>query len=445
MAKERCTSYTLFAVFTAALGGFLYGYHIAAISGALLFIAQQFSLTSTQQGSLVSLLLLGSLLGSLFSGVLADRIGRKRALLLTTVIFVGGTSIACLATSFSMLMWGRLILGCAVGLVSLLSPLYLAEISPPQVRGACVSINQLAITVGILIAYVVNYLYSGTGDWRMMFAWGMLPALIQMIAGIFLPETPSWLIAHKQEAAAMESLKKLRPHQQWKGALDELEHSASLHQKHSWKTVFRPRFRFVLIVGLCISAFQQLTGINTVIFYAPKIFQIAGYSSAITAILASLGIGFINVFATAFSVKLLDRLGRRPLLLIGIGGMILSLLALSGAFFIQFHSVALVAVISLIAYVGFFGVGLGPITWLLLSEIYPLSIRGKAMTLAISLNSLCNYVVSLLFLDLMGSLGITWTFALFALVGLLSLFFVFRFVPETKGKSLEELEKELTS
>ncbi len=443
MAKERFTLFTVYAVLVAALGGFLYGYHIAAISGALLFIAEQFTLTSSQEGTLVSLLLLGSLFGALCSGALADRVGRKPALLLTAAIFIGGTGIVYLATSFSTLMYGRAILGFAIGLVSLLVPLYLAEISPPHSRGAFVSINQLAITIGILIAYFVNYLYADTGNWRMMFAWGMAPALLQIIGGIFLPETPSWLMANRQETAAIQAFTRLRRDREWKGCLTEMQHSASPRKDHGWKALLQSRFRFVLILGLCIATFQQITGINTVIFYAPKIFQVAGFSSASNAIFATVSIGIMNVVATALSVWLLDRLGRRPLLLFGVGGMIISLLVLSGAFFVQSSSIGLIAVISLMSYVACFGIGLGPITWLLLSEIYPLSIRGKAMTLAISLNSLANYVVSLVFLDLIGALGISWTFILFAGIGIIALGVIWRYVPETKGKRLEEIEKEL--
>jgi sugar porter (SP) family MFS transporter len=290
---------------------------------------------------------------------------------------------------------------------------------------------------------LVNYQYADAGEWRMMFAWGMAPALLLVAAGIFLPETPSWLMAHQREDAAVETFGKLRRDQHWKKGLAEMRRSASPHKHRGWKTLFESRFRFVLILGLCLSAFQQITGINTVIFYAPKIFQETGFSSASTAIFATVGIGIINVCATALSTWLLDRLGRRPLLLLGVGGMILSLLVLSGAFFIQSSSIDLIAVISLMCYVACFAIGFGPITWLILSEIYPLSIRGKATTVAISLNSLCNYAVSLAFLDLIGALGISGTFTVFAGISAIALAVIWRYVPETKGKRLEEIEKEL--
>ncbi|MBS0620758.1 MAG: sugar porter family MFS transporter [Verrucomicrobia bacterium] len=443
MAKEKCTGFLIFVVVIGAFGGFLFGYHAGIISGALIFLTKSFDLQIAEQSMVVSFLLLGALLGALIAGPLADRIGRRRSMALTAALFVVGGILLSVATTYSALLVGRFIAGIAVGSISLIAPLYLAEIAPPHFRGAIVSCYQLAVTIGILSSFIVNYAFSAEGNWHWMFGMGVIPALIQLLSILILPETPAWLLKQGKREIALSVLKKMRGDKEWKKHLSEMERSSNPHRLGRWKTLFKKPIGFVLLIGLGLSIAQQITGINTVIYYAPKIFESAGFTSAAGALFATLGLGIVNVLATIVSVKLLDKAGRRILLLVGTAGMAISLGFLSIAFFTSSALIDTIAIISLMSYLIFFAIGLGPVTWVLLSEIYPLKVRGKAMTLATFANWVFNYLVSLTFLDLITSLGAAGTFALFGAICALSFIFVFRYIPETKGKSLEEIEQEL--
>ena len=437
------TPFALFSVIVAAMGGFLFGYHTGIISGALIFLAPAFHLTPINEGFVVSIVLLGALAGAIAAGTLADRFGRKKTILLTAFIIILGTLITSLAPSFGILSLGRAVTGVAIGIISLTSPLYIAEISPPHYRGRFVALNQFGTTVGILAAYTVNLIFADQGDWRLMFGVGAIPALVQIIALSFIPETPAWLFLKNQPQKAVSAIQRLRSDSEWKEQLRKMKKSASKEERIGWKALLKPQVRFLLLMGILLNCFQQITGINTVIYYAPKIFQEAGLSSAFGAILATVGIGIVNVLFSALSVSLLDRLGRRPLLICGVVGMILSLLVLALAFFTDLQWVDRIAIISLMAYVASFAIGLGPTPSLLLSEIFPLKIRGKAMTLGTMSNWFFNYLISLTFLDLMYHLGSGGTFCLYAGIGIIALWFFWRYIPETKGKSLEEIEASL--
>lgn len=442
--QERFTGYTLFSVIVAAMGGFLFGYHTGIISGALIFLDPAFSLSPRDEGFVVSIVLLGALGGALISGSLADWMGRKKAILLTALIFILGATIISVSQTFFVLSFGRAVTGVAVGIISLTAPLYIAEISPPHYRGRFVSLNQLATTVGILAAYAVSLIYSGDGAWRMMFAVGVIPALVQIWALYFIPETPSWLLVNHREKKAVAIMKRLRRDSEWEKHLSEMKKNAAPQKRRGWSALLQPKIRFVLVVGILLNCFQQITGINTVIYYAPKIFQIAGFGSAFGAILATLGVGIVNVVFSVAAVWLLDKVGRRPLLIWGVAGMVVSLLVLAFAFFTGSELIDLIAIVSLMTYVACFAIGLGPVPSLLLSEIYPLKIRGKAMTLGTMSNWLFNYLISLTFLDLMQHLGSAGTFCLYAAIGIVALWFFWRYIPETKGKSLEEIEASLS-
>ncbi len=441
--KDRYTTYTLFSVIVAALGGFLFGYHTGVISGALIFLAPAFHLTPLDEGFVVSIILIGALAGALISGTLADKLGRKKTILLSALIFILGASIIAAAPTFTIVILGRAVTGLAVGLISLTAPLYISEISPPHYRGRLVSLFQLGIAIGFLVAFAVNLAYADQGNWRMMFAVGIVPALIQIWALLFIPETPPWLLVNHREEHAIAVLKKIRQDRDWKSHLNEMKKSASPHKRGGWSELFKPHLRFVLLIGILLNCFQQITGINTVFYYAPKIFQLAGFASASGAISATLGVGLVNVLFTSLSLWLLDKWGRRPLLIWGVTGMVVSLLVLSLAFFTGSELIDLIAIISLMVYVASFGISLGPIPYLLISEIYPLRIRGKAMTVGIVSNWLFNYLVSLTFLDLMKYLGSGGTFCLYAAIGVIAVWFFWRYIPETKGKSLEEIEASL--
>ena len=270
---------------------------------------------------------------------------------------------------------------------------------------------------------------------------GFSPPLLQLFAIFFLPETPSWLFRYGLEKHALETLRKLRKDTHWLTQVEAMKSAASSQRSGPWKSLLSPKLRSILIIGQILSACQQITGINTVIYYAPKIFEIAGFASSDAAIRATLSIGLIIVLVTAISVWLLDKMGRRQLLLICAAGMAASLASLSYAFFSNSSFIGVISTVSLIAYVAFFAIGLGPVTWVVLSEIYPLKVRAKAMTIAIFINWLSNYFVSLTFLSLIKELGSSGTFLLYAAISCLAFWSVYRFIPETRGKSLEEIEK----
>lgn len=437
--SERCSPYLFFVVFLAAFSGFLCGYHTGVIAGALGFLSSFFHLDRVHQGMVVSIIVMGGAVGALIAGPLADRIGRKKTLIGTSLMFILGALIISFSHSYSLLLLGRGVSGIGLGIATVVVPLYLAEISPSHYRGSFVSLFQLAITIGILCSFSVNLALASQGNWRWMFALGMFPAFFQLMFICLLPETPPWLMKHGQEKRAFEVMGRLRKDKGWIDEMDATKPPAT--KKSAWKLLLSPKLRFVLILGFVLSSLQQLTGINTVIYYAPKIFQTAGFTSSSAAITATLGIGTINVIATAVSVWLLDKIGRRTLLLIGPGGMAVSLAVLSFAFFSNTLSIGTIAIVSLMAYVAFYGIGLGCVTWVVLSEIYPYKVRGKAMTLAIFINWVCNYFVSFTFLDLIEGLGAYGTFLLYALLSAFTVWFVYRFLPETKGKSLQEIEK----
>jgi sugar porter (SP) family MFS transporter len=428
-------------VMIAALGGLMFGYNTCVISGAVLFLKNQFSLTTFQEEMVVSVILVGALIGALGGGTVADKIGRKWTIISTAIVFVISGIILAYAPNFQVVMWGRFIGGLAVGVSSLAVPLYIAELSPPKHRGALVTANQLAITIGILFGYLIGYAFADTGNWRWMFGLTIIPGVIQLVGMIFSPESPRWLLTRGKSEKAVHVLKMLRKSGNIDREIEEIRKVAKQKIKEGgWRDLFAPVVLPALFVGVGLSVFQQITGINTVIYYAPQIFEISGFAAPSKAILASIAIGSINVLATIVSLWLLDRVGRRKLLLIGVGGMVISLLFLSLGFFSQHKELFEVSVISLMAYVAFFAIGLGPVAFLIISEIYPLHLRGKAMSLALFANWVCNFIVSLTFLSLIEAMGSGQTFILYAVIGVLAWWFVYRRVPETKGKSLEEIE-----
>ena len=436
--KQKFTGFTLFVSIIAALGGLLFGYNTSAISGAILFLTKDFNLSTIAQEVIISIILVGALIGACFGGILTDKIGRKKSLFITSVVFIIGTFIVMMAQTVTMLFIGRIILGLAVGVVSLAVPLYIAEMSDPSHRGALVSLNQLAITIGILLAYVVDYFYAPSGEWRSMFGIAMIPAVLLFIGLFFIPETPSYLSIRGKKAKALKILKKIEI---------DTTHSEVVVEKQSskkgvsWKQLLEKSVKPALFAGIGISVFQQITGINVVIYYAPRIFQLAGLESATSAILATMGVGTINFLMTIIALWIIDLVGRKPLLIVGLIGMTISLGVLGIGFLQATEATSIISIISLMSYVSFFAIGIGPVAWLIISEIYPMGIRGRAMGIAIFANWTCNYIVSLTFLNLINFLGKSGTFWFYAAVCLLGLWFVIKKIPETRGKELKEIQK----
>lgn len=426
----------------AALAGLLFGFDTGIISGALLFIQRDMQLSTGMQELIVSSVLLGAMAGSLASGSLTDRFGRRRLMLVISGLFIFGTFIATAATTVYTILLGRLFIGLAIGIGSYTAPLYIAEVSPVNLRGALVSLNQLAITIGILCSYLINYSFVGTeGSWRWMFGIGIIPAILLSIGMIFLPESPRWLVKRNMIDQAKKTLQQLRRTENVSVEISEIQNSLQVRQAN-FREIFSANIRPVLFLGVMLGLIQQVTGINTLIYYAPTIFQLAGFQDASSSILATVGIGVVNVLATIFAVFMLDKLGRRPLLLTGLTGMGLSLLGLSIAFFAGTGSTILpwIAMCCTFTYIICFAFSLGAILWLMVSEIFPLEIRATAMGIAVFSCWFWNFVVSSTFLTLLDAIGPSGAFLLYAVMCAGSFVFCYYKTPETTGVTLEQIE-----
>jgi len=440
-AKPAAQQFVYLATAISALGGMLFGYDIGVISGAILFIKKDFSLSAGAEEIVVSSVLLGSLVGAAVGGILADRFGRRKLLMATAFVFGLGALAAALAPGTAWLIAARIVAGAAIGIASFVAPLYISEIAPVDIRGKLVSINQLALTSGIVASYLIDYVFADSQAWRWMFAMAVIPAVAFGFGLIFIPDSPRWLISHGRTAQARAALTRIRAPEKVEDELGTIQRSMG-QQQANWSELLSPMLRSAMIVGIGLAIAQQVTGINTVIYYAPTIFKFAGLSSASVAILASVGVGVVNVVLTVVAMRLVDRVGRRPLLLVSLAGMALSLFVLGLAFALPQASgdLAWIAVGSLMVYVGSFAIGLGPVFWLVLSEIYPLHIRGRAMSVGTAVNWCVNLIVALTFLTLTQVLGNAATFWLYGIVSIGAWLFAFFLVPETKGKTLEEIE-----
>ena len=431
----------------AAMGGLLFGFDTGVISGALLTIRRQFELSSMSQELVVSAVLVGCIFGAALSGKLADRFGRKNLIIACACVFFVGSFATASAHSVHALMWGRVVIGLAIGAASFAVPLYISEISPSRVRGALVSLNQLMITIGIVLSYLVDDLFAGfEHGWRYMFLMGIGPALLLGVGMLFLPASPRFLMGRGREGAAREVLERLHGRADVEDDLAAIRENAAEESAGGWSELAQPWLRPALIIGVGIMFIQQATGINTVIYYAPTIFQMAGFQSDVVAISATLGVGVANVLFTIVAIRLVDRWGRKPLLSLGLVGIVASLFVLGMAFYMQDvlgAALRWVTVGSLLVYIASFAVSLGPVAWLLISEIYPLEVRGLAMSLATLSNWVFNFIIALTFLSIINVLGESGAFWLYAAVGVGGWFFCRYWVPETKGRSLEVIEANL--
>ncbi len=426
----------------AALAGLLFGYDTGVISGAILFIKHDFHLSASGEGTVVSAVLFGATCGALVSGELADYFGRKRIILIISAVFTIGSIFTALAASVTAIIIGRVIIGLAIGVASFTAPLYIGEVAPPAMRGALVGLNQLAITIGILGSYIVDYAFAANGNWQAMVGLGAVPAIILAIGILFMPESPRWLMLKEREEEARQVLKSIGRENDIDQELADIRETAS-SESGGWNEFFSPALRPLLIIGAALAFFQQFTGINTVIYYAPTIFNLAGFESNSVSILATAGVGLVNVLMTMVGLKFIDGLGRRPLLLAGLSGMAVSLFVLSFGFMSQNNTDALkwIGVASLALYVAAFAISIGPIFWLLIAEIYPLKVRGLAMSFATAVCWICNLIVSFTFPLLIKHVGTALTFSLYGAISLIAIIFCFYMVPETKGVSLEKLQE----
>src|SRR5215208_2198298 len=433
--------------FFGALGGLLFGYDTGVISGAILFINEEFGLTPFLEGLVVASLLLGAAVGAASAGPLSDRLGRRNIVIIAAILFTIGAVGAALAPNVTTLVFFRVVLGLAVGSAALIVPLYLSEIAPTQIRGAITSLNQLNIVFGILFAYVVNALLASGGAWRWMLGLAVIPSLVLLIGMFFLPETPRWLVSQDRDEDARDVLRRSRDEETVEREIrdirevEEQEEGGLGELTASW---VRP----ALVVAIGLAIFQQIIGINTIIYYAPTTLTNVGYGAA-AAIYANLIIGVVNVLMTLVAIWIIDRVGRKPLLLVGLVGMVASLtiLGLSTLLLSEPSSPTdAVAVITLLCLAGFiisFAATWGPTVWVMLPEVLPLRIRGTAMGVAIFLHWIANFIVSQTFPSLLASLGPGPVFLGYAVVGVVAFTFVRAFVTETKGRSLEEIEADL--
>ena len=426
----------------ASLGGLLSGYDTGVISGALLFINETWSLPDTLQGFLVSSVLIGAVIGAATNGVLADMFGRKRIIMATAVIFIFGSILCAFAPNVYVLIISRIFVGFAVGIVNFVVPLYLSEISPKNLRGTLVSLYQWAITSGILFSYFINAAFAqAVYNWRWMLFAGVLPGLVLFVGMCLMSDTPRWLVSKNRDDEAKLVFKKIEPDIDADKEIQDIK--ITLNDGLDKKFHFKKWMIMPFVVGVGIMFAQICTGINTIIYYAPTIFKTAGFDSNLTAIYATTGIGVVNFVMTIVAVFFTDRLGRKPLLYFGLTGVMLSLFALGTSFAfanVLGSSLKWVAVGSLVTYIICFAMSLGPIGWILVSEVFPLKIRGVAMSICTVSNFAFNFFVVGSFPILLHRIGGAWTFWMFGAVSLICIIFVFFFVPETKGISLEQIE-----
>jgi sugar porter (SP) family MFS transporter len=435
--------------FFGALGGLLFGYDTGVISGALLFIPNDFKLSPFLQGAIVGALLLGAALGSAVAGRISDAVGRKRLIIGAGVIFTGGALLAALAPTVGVLVAARFILGLAVGSAALAVPIYLSEIAPTEIRGAIASLNQLMIVTGILAAFVVNAILASSENWRLMLGLAAVPSIILLIGMVFMPETPRYLVHSGEEEEARDVLEELPGDERPQERIEEIREVDQEESDSGIRALFREKWvRPALIVAIGLAVFQQLVGINTIIYYAPTTLTDVGFGKS-SAIYANLIIGVINVGMTFVAIRIIDRVGRKPMLIAGVCGMVASLLVLgiANAVLAKPHHpgdpAAIITLITLATFIASFAATWGPVVWVMLPEVLPLNVRGTAMGVAVCLQWLANFAVAQTFPLFLSSFGTAASFLIYAGLGVLAGLFVLRFVTETKGRSLEEIETDL--
>lgn len=434
--------------FIAGLGGILYGFDMGVIAAALIFVRTSFGLSTKMEEVLVSVVLVGSMIGALVGGTVADRIGRRATLVWGAILFILGSILAPLSPNVAVLIVARALLGVAIGFTSVTAPVYVSELAPPQSRGMLIGLYQFALTSGIALADLVGYWLAGQQGWRLMFGFGLIPAVFFLFMVLTVPESPRWLFAQNRVAEAESVLKSYTDEAGAKLLLEDIRVSLMTKMDRRWSTLWSPAVRGSLFIAVGFTVLQQVTGINTIIYYGPQIFSLAGISSNKNAIFATLLVAITNVLATVIALLLVDRLGRKPLLYAGIGGMTVSLFVLSLCFHNQAalgSSLGVIATACLMVYITCFAFSMGPIAWILVSEVFPLRVRGRGVAAATLGSGTSNFLVSLTFLSLIKAAGNALTFAIYGVFCILTLFFVRFVIPETKGRELESISARQTA
>ncbi len=437
------------------LAGLLFGYDQGVISGALPLLQTDLDLSTLESEIVTSWVTLGALFGALVAGGFADRIGRRWVAIAAGVLFAIGALIEAVAPGAGMLTVGRVVTGLGVGFASVVAPLYAAEMAPKWLRGRFVSTYQLAITVGIFFAYLADDALTSSDRWRLIFALAVIPGAALVVGFLIMPESARWLLKMGRRDDARASLVKVDGPELADAELTTLEadlDAEALEGQATWGEVFSPMLRRALLVGIGLAVFQQITGINAIIYYANEIFAEAGFTTAEQQAKATLyAVGATNVLATFVAVAWVDRFGRRPLLFTGLVGMTVSLAAVGLSFAAMENNPpegttstsvgGLITVLALVVFIASFAFSMGPIVWTLISEIYPNRVRGRAIAVATAVNWLAAFLVAQFFLSVVDAIGEATTFFLFSFFCVVTYVFVWRYVPETKGKSLEEIQE----
>jgi MFS transporter, SP family, galactose:H+ symporter len=451
--KQRVTRWTLGVAGVTFLAGLLFGYDQGVISGALPLVKHDLDLSTLESEIVTSWVTLGALAGALIAGTLADKIGRKRVAIMAGFLFSAGAVIEAVSHSAGVLTFGRVVTGLGVGFASTVAPLYAAEMAPKRLRGRFVSTYQLAITVGIFFAYLADDALTSGDRWRAMFAIAFVPGVLLIVGFLIMPESARWLLKMGRHDAGRESVRKIQGDE----AADRLVAHAEAELadearegEAGFREVFSKGLRRPLLVGLGLAVAQQVTGINAIIYYANEIFARAGFTTEHAQAKATLyAVGLVNVLATLIAVAWIDRFGRKPLLYTGLVGMFVALTAV-GVAFATFETNAagststtvggIVTVLALVVFIASFAFSLGPVVWTLIAEIYPNRVRGRAVAVATAANWFAAFLVTEFFLSVVNAIGESTTFFVFAALCVVTYVFVFRYVPETKDRSLEEIQ-----
>lgn len=460
--KKYNKNFVIVIAVIAATGGLLFGFDTGVISGAIPFLQKYFSIDENKIETITTAVLVGAILGALLGGRLTDLLGRKKVILFSAVIFVVGAVWSGMAATPESLMIARLVLGTAIGVSSFAVPLYIAEIAPAKKRGALVSMFQLLITVGILASYlsdlvIANELYPEC--WRMMFYVGVIPAAILLLGMFFLPETPRWLMQKGREAESRAILERIESADMLEQELKKINAEIEKDKDRTgWRELLQPWMKTPLFIAISIMFFQQFVGINTVIYYSPKIFLMAGFEGNIAAIWASVAVGVVNLLATIVSVYFVDRIGRRKLFFIGLTGITLSLASL-GFCFLFHHNLGdlgkWTSILLVFLYIAFFAISIGPLGWLIISEIFPQKVRGLGASIGSLSVWVFNAIVTFTFFKIVNALTVKGTeiivegeklgnpagaFFLYALIAMCALIWGYYYLPETKNVPLEDIE-----
>lgn len=443
-SSASATRFVYVVATIAALGGLLFGYDIGIISGALLFIQDAFPLTPFLEGLVVSSILIGAMLGAGISGNLSDRLGRRKLILIAAIIFGGGALGMALSPTLGILILFRIVTGLGVGASSVLVPTYISEISPTERRGSLSSVFQLAITLGILLAYVVNFALSSFGAWRWMLGLAAVPAVILFVGMYLVPETPRYLIKNGYMESARSVLRRSRGREDIEGEVEEIQKVEQEEAQLAASELLSGWVRPMLVVGIGLAVLQQLVGINTIIYYAPTIINSTGVGVSVS-ILATVGVGIVNVLFTFVAIWLIDKIGRKKLLLFGLVGMMVASFLLGLGFALPGLSgiIAYITLGSMFLYIASFAASFGPVLWVMLPELFPLRIRGSAVGVSSLSNWAGNFVIALSFPILVAAFSQTPVFWGLGVMCIIAIAFIYFIVPETMGRSLEEIEEDL--